>query len=48
MKDKMIAGADKRKVKAALNRTMKICRKNGFFETAQKAVKAKMFLGFAK
>lgn len=48
MKDKITINVDKRKAKAALNRTMKICRKNGFFETAQKAVKIKMFLQFAK
>lgn len=44
MKDRFNAHADIRKVKAALNRTMTLCRRAGMFNVSREAARAKLTL----
>jgi hypothetical protein len=44
MQDRFNAHADIRKVKAALNRTITLCRRAGLFNLSREAVRAKLTL----
>ena len=44
MQDRFNAHADIRKVKAALNRTITLCRRTGLFNLSREAVRAKLTL----